>query len=64
MTYRVALSRLVPGFSVRMWEIQREKSHTNEKVTVDFSMRMWEIQREKSHTNEKLTLLTRPWVAV
>eukprot|EP01052_Picozoa_sp_SAG31_P023055 SAG31_NODE_1870_length_7027_cov_6.614319_1_plen_188_part_00 len=24
---RVALSRLAPGFSVRTWEIQREKSH-------------------------------------
>eukprot|EP01052_Picozoa_sp_SAG31_P007249 SAG31_NODE_343_length_17426_cov_35.294443_17_plen_135_part_00 len=27
--YRVTLSRLVPGFSVRTWEIQREKSHKN-----------------------------------
>ena len=33
-TYRLALSRLVPGFSVRTWEIQQEKSHKNEKVTV------------------------------
>eukprot|EP01052_Picozoa_sp_SAG31_P001741 SAG31_NODE_59_length_29571_cov_20.443506_1_plen_113_part_10 len=31
--YRVTLSRLVPGFSVRTWEIQQEKSHKNEKVT-------------------------------
>eukprot|EP01052_Picozoa_sp_SAG31_P009661 SAG31_NODE_512_length_14721_cov_17.995623_10_plen_186_part_00 len=33
-SYRVTLSRLVPDFSVRTWEIQREKSHKNEKVTV------------------------------
>eukprot|EP01052_Picozoa_sp_SAG31_P007507 SAG31_NODE_358_length_17033_cov_11.747077_6_plen_211_part_00 len=55
---RVTLSRLVPGFSVRTWEIQREKANKNEKVTVDFSVRLWEIQEENSHTNEKVTLLT------
>eukprot|EP01052_Picozoa_sp_SAG31_P018326 SAG31_NODE_1294_length_8954_cov_2.434557_4_plen_206_part_00 len=32
--YRVTLSRLVPDFSVRTWEIQQEKSHKIEKVTV------------------------------
>eukprot|EP01052_Picozoa_sp_SAG31_P032966 SAG31_NODE_3669_length_4005_cov_1.656938_6_plen_124_part_00 len=52
------LSRLVPGFSVRTWEIQRAKSHKNEKVTVDFSVRTWEIQEEKFHKNEKVTALT------
>eukprot|EP01052_Picozoa_sp_SAG31_P030477 SAG31_NODE_3129_length_4646_cov_2.581262_6_plen_78_part_00 len=45
----MALSRLAPGFSVRTWEIQREKSQKNQKVTVDFSVRIWEIQEEKSH---------------
>eukprot|EP01052_Picozoa_sp_SAG31_P029411 SAG31_NODE_2921_length_4909_cov_2.815385_4_plen_365_part_00 len=53
--YRVTLSRLAPDFSVRTWEIQREKSHKHEKVTVDHSMRIWEIQREKSHKHEKVT---------
>eukprot|EP01052_Picozoa_sp_SAG31_P072053 SAG31_NODE_31011_length_373_cov_1.120438_1_plen_77_part_00 len=33
-SYRVTLSRLAPGFSVRIWEIQQEKSHKNEKVTL------------------------------
>eukprot|EP01052_Picozoa_sp_SAG31_P026553 SAG31_NODE_2415_length_5732_cov_7.567016_5_plen_68_part_00 len=31
--YRVMLSRLVPTFSVRIWEIQKKKSHKIEKVT-------------------------------
>eukprot|EP01052_Picozoa_sp_SAG31_P038038 SAG31_NODE_5006_length_2806_cov_2.510898_4_plen_164_part_00 len=33
--YRVTLSRLFPGYSVRTWEIQQEiLSHKNEKVTL------------------------------
>eukprot|EP01052_Picozoa_sp_SAG31_P019914 SAG31_NODE_1473_length_8207_cov_2.716330_7_plen_93_part_00 len=33
-SYRVTLSRLAPDFSVRTREIQQEKSHKIEKVTV------------------------------
>eukprot|EP01052_Picozoa_sp_SAG31_P028884 SAG31_NODE_2826_length_5035_cov_2.062601_3_plen_149_part_00 len=33
-SYRATLSRLARGFSVRTWEIQQEKSHKTEKVTV------------------------------
>jgi len=43
--YRARLSRLVPNFSVRTWEFQREKSHKNEKVTAFTHLRPWVVVR-------------------
>eukprot|EP01052_Picozoa_sp_SAG31_P013250 SAG31_NODE_793_length_12044_cov_12.886229_12_plen_144_part_00 len=37
--YRVTLSRLVPDFSVRTWEIQREKSHGNRESDSPYMVR-------------------------